>query len=171
MFECRLHLDKWLILSYFETLMDKNITFFMEKALEEAKKAIPEEEVPVGALIVKGDKIISQAHNQRESKNNPCGHAEILAIQKASEKLQSWRLENCSLYVSLEPCLMCAGAILQARISHLFYACPDLKTGFSSFYELDKHKNWNKKLLEIHFLPYFEKQSSQLLKDFFQKLR
>ena len=142
----------------------------MEKALQESKKAFQRGEVPVGAVIVKDNQIISRAFNRREKKQDPCGHAEILALRKASQKLSSWRLEGCSLYVTLEPCLMCVGAILQARISSLIYACSDPKTGFSSYYGLDKQKSWNKKLLEIHS-SYLEKESSQLLKDFFRQLR
>jgi len=147
-----------------------NRAFFMKKALEQAEKAFLEEEVPVGAVVVKEDRILSQAYNKREKENNPCGHAEILALTQASEKLQSWRLEGCSIYVSLEPCLMCLGAILQARISSLIYACPDPKTGFSSYYKLDQQKNWHKNRLKVHS-SLFEEESSQLLKDFFKKLR
>ena len=145
--------------------------FFMKKAIEQAKKAFQVGEAPVGAVIVQEGQIISQAFNLREKNNNPLGHAENLVISKASRKLNSWRLENCSIYVSLEPCLMCFGAILQARISSLVYACPDPKTGFSSYYGLDKLKKWNKKRLDIQFHPLFEQESSSLLKDFFQRLR
>ena len=144
--------------------------FFMEKALEEAQKAFQQREVPVGAVVVQENQILSKASNSREKNNNPCGHAEILALTQASQKLQSWRLESCSLYVSLEPCLMCIGAILQARISSLVYACPDLKTGFSSYYGLDKQKTWKHKNLVIH-QGLLEKESSKLLKDFFKQLR
>ena len=150
-------------------LSDKQ-AFFMKKALEQAKKAFQKGEVPVGAVVVKEGQIISRAYNRREKENNPCGHAEILALTKASRKLQSWRLEDCSLYVNLEPCLMCLGAILQARISTLVYSCSDPKTGFSSYYRLDKQKNWNKNRLEIH-TPLFEEESSRLIKDFFKRLR
>jgi len=143
----------------------------MNLALKEAEKAFKEKEVPVGAIISKKGELISQAHNTREKNYSPLAHAEILAIYKASRKLQSWRLEDCSIYVSLEPCLMCVGAILQARLSNLFYACPDPKKGFSSYYKLDKYENWNQKLLNISYLPLFEQESSHLLKSFFKKLR
>ena len=143
--------------------------FFMSLALQSAKKAFKKNEVPVGAVLVKGAKIISQAHNLRESGNNPVGHAEILAIKKASQKLQSWRLENCRLYVNLEPCLMCIGAIIQARISELIYACCDPKMGFSSYYQLDKQSLWRHKI-KIQS-GWRSKESSLLLKEFFKQLR
>ena len=103
---------------------------FMNLALEEAQKAFHIAEIPVGAVIAKGDELLSRTHNLREKDENPLGHAELLAIKEASKKLNSWRLKDCRLYVSLEPCLMCIGAIVQARISHLIYACPDSKGGF-----------------------------------------
>ncbi|MBC6415133.1 MAG: nucleoside deaminase [Bdellovibrionales bacterium] len=147
----------------------KNHNFFMKKALEQAKKAFKQKEVPVGAIIVKNNRIISQAFNLREKQNSPIGHAEILAIDQASQKLNSWRLENCSIYVSLEPCLMCLGAILQARISKLIYASSDIKTGFSSYYQLDKEKTVKNKLKITSSI--YEDESSKLLKLFFKKLR
>ena len=151
--------------------MDSHKThdFFMKLALESAKKAFKKEEAPIGAILVKNKTIISKAYNLRESENDPVGHAEILAIKKASQKLQSWRLENCQLYVSLEPCLMCIGAIIQARISELIYACPDLKMGFSSYYQLDKQSYWKHKIKINSGIC--SKESSLLLKKFFKQLR
>ena len=143
--------------------------FFMDLALEEAQKAFQIDEVPVGAVVVKGDKVLSRSHNLREKGNNPLGHAELLSIKKASKKLNSWRLEHCRLYVSLEPCLMCIGAVLQARISHLIYACPDLKGGFSSCYALTEQDSWNHKIKISSGVCSHE--SSLLLKKFFKKLR
>ncbi len=102
---------------------------FMRYALREAQKAFREDEVPVGACIVSHDTIIASAHNRRERKHNPLLHAEIEAIAKASQALKSWRLENCTLYVTLEPCLMCAGAIIQARIPYLVFGAYDPKGG------------------------------------------
>ena len=102
---------------------------FMEEALKEAFKAYKKEEVPVGAIIVKDGKIIARAHNLKESKNDTTNHAEILAIQKASKKLNSWRLIDCEMYVTLEPCSMCAGAIINSRISKLYIGTMDKKTG------------------------------------------
>ena len=92
---------------------------FMEEALKEAKKAYKKEEIPVGAVIVKDGEIISRAHNLKELKNSSISHAEILAIDKANKKLKAWRLENCEMYVTLEPCMMCTGAIIQSRMSRL----------------------------------------------------
>ena len=148
---------------------DKTHDFFMSLALKSAKRAFKKNEVPVGAILVKNGIVISQAHNLRESRNNLLGHAEILAIKKASQKLKSWRLEGCQLYVSLEPCLMCMGAMIQSRISELIYACSDPKTGFSSYYQLDKQNFWKHKI-KISSGACF-KESSLLLKQFFKQLR
>ena len=141
----------------------------MSQALKEAEKAFNKSEIPVGAVIAQGEQLISQAHNTREKEHSPLGHAELSAIQKASKKLNSWRLENCQIYISLEPCLMCMGAILQARFSDLFYACPDSKGGFSSFYNLPQQTNWKHKI-NIHS-GIRSQESSLLLKKFFKNLR
>ena len=106
--------------------MEKN---FMKEALKEAKKAYDKDEVPVGAVIVKDGKIISRAYNVKENKKDTTCHAEILAIKKASKKLDSWRLEGCSMYVTLEPCPMCAGAIIQSRLDKVIIGTMDYKTG------------------------------------------
>ena len=102
---------------------------FMKEALKEAKKAYNKLEVPVGAVIVKDGQIIARAHNLKESKKDTTKHAEILAIQKASKKLNSWRLLDCEMYVTLEPCTMCVGAIIQARMGKLYIGTMDYKTG------------------------------------------
>ena len=101
----------------------------MKEALKEAKKAELIDEVPIGCVIVKDDKIIAHGHNQRETKQSPIGHAEIIAINKASKKLKSWRLEGCDIYVTLEPCIMCSGAIIQSRINKVYYGASDPKGG------------------------------------------
>ena len=101
----------------------------MKEALKEAKKAELIDEVPIGCVIVKDDKIIARGHNQRETDQSPIGHAEIIAINKASKKLKSWRLEGCDIYVTLEPCIMCSGAIIQSRISKVYYGASDPKGG------------------------------------------
>ena len=108
--------------------MEKYIKY-MKEALKEAKKAELIDEVPIGCVIVKDDKIIARGHNQRETNRNPTGHAEIIAINKASKKLKSWRLEGCDIYVTLEPCIMCSGAIIQSRISKVYYGASDPKGG------------------------------------------
>jgi tRNA(adenine34) deaminase len=102
---------------------------FMRIALEEAELALRENEVPVGAVIVHEGRIIARAHNQREQLHDPTAHAEMVAITQAAESRQSWRLDGCTLYVTLEPCPMCAGAILQARIPSLVYGATDPKAG------------------------------------------
>jgi len=102
----------------------------MEMALEEADLAAAEDEVPVGAVIVSLEKgVIGRAHNQREALNDPTAHAEMIAITQAANALQSWRLENCLLYVTLEPCPMCAGAIVLARLQTVVYGAADPKAG------------------------------------------
>ena len=102
----------------------------MEMALAEAGMADAEDEVPVGAVIVSWQKgVLARAHNQREQLHDPTAHAEMIAITQAAEALRSWRLENCILYVTLEPCPMCAGAIVQARLPLVVYGCTDPKAG------------------------------------------
>ena len=102
---------------------------YMRLALEEARQAMRDNEVPVGAVIVHQGRVIAAAHNQRESLRDPTAHAEMLAITQAAAERNDWRLEECELYVSLEPCPMCAGAILQARIPRVFYGATDPKAG------------------------------------------
>lgn len=101
----------------------------MRLAYQEAEAALAEAEVPVGAVIVRDGQVIASAHNQREQLRDPTAHAEMIAITQAAESLQSWRLEGCTLYVTLEPCAMCAGAIVQARIPTVVYGAPDAKAG------------------------------------------
>lgn len=102
---------------------------YMREALKEAEKAYQKNEVPIGAVIVHEDKIIARAHNLRETTQNPTTHAEMLVIKAASEKLKSFRLENCTLYVTLEPCVMCSGAIVMSRIPQVVYGATDPKGG------------------------------------------
>ena len=103
--------------------------YFMRRALAEAEQALAEEEVPIGAVIVHGDRVIASAHNQREQLKDPTAHAEMIAITQAAGALGDWRLADCTLYVTLEPCPMCAGAILQARIPVVVYGATDPKAG------------------------------------------
>ena len=143
---------------------------YMQQALNEAKKAYEKEEVPIGAVIVKDNKIIARAHNIKESTNNPCGHAEILAIQKACKKINDWRLEECEMYVTLEPCMMCAGAIIQSRINKIYIGALDIKTGavISKLKGFDDLKFNHKVEYEVGIM---EEEGSKILKDFFKKLR
>ena len=123
--------------------MDKEIKY-MKEALKEAKKAELLDEVPIGCVIVKDDRIIARGHNQRETKQSPIGHAEIVAITKASKKLNSWRLEGCDIYVTLEPCIMCSGAIIQSRINKVYFGASDPKGGaFGSSLNVLDAKNIN----------------------------
>ena len=143
---------------------------FMKEALKEAKKAFEKGEIPVGAVIVKDNKIIARAHNLKESKTNAVSHAEILAIQKACKKLNSWRLLDCKMYVTLEPCSMCAGALINARIKKLYIGTEDEKTGAcGSKLNLLEDYEFNHK---VEVEKYILKESSEkILKDFFKELR
>ena len=102
---------------------------WMQKALDQAVIAYDSEEVPVGAVIIHQDRVVGEGYNQRESLNDPTAHAEMIAITQAAEALGSWRLQDCTLYVTLEPCPMCAGAIVQSRIPFVVYGTPDPKGG------------------------------------------
>lgn len=142
---------------------------FMNEALKEAKKAYLINEVPVGCVIVFDDKIIARAHNKREINGSTLAHAEILAITKANKKLSSWRLEDCDLYVTLEPCLMCMGAIIQARMKNVYFGANDPKSGAlgGSFNVLENNFNHQ---LEVN-KGILKEESKELLKEFFKKLR
>lgn len=107
----------------------QNAEYYMKLALAEAQLAAEEDEVPVGAVIVKDGEVIARAHNQREQLQMPYAHAEMMAIQLACKKLGTWCLQDCDLYVTLEPCMMCTGLIQQARINRLFYGTQDPKGG------------------------------------------
>lgn len=142
---------------------------YMNIAYKEAEKAYMKLEVPVGAVIVKNGKIIARAHNLRESKNTSLAHAEILAISKACKKLKSWRLEGCQMYVTLEPCPMCAGAIIQSRIEKVYIGAKDEKNGaagsLTNIFELN---NTYRVEYEIGILS---EKCSKILSDFFKELR
>ena len=133
----------------------------MKEALKEAKKAYDNGEIPIGAIIVKDGKIIARAHNQKEEKNDATKHAEIIAIQKASKKVQGWRLENCEMYVTLEPCMMCTGAIIQSRIKKVYYLLD------SDYYENLKKNTGNVKITKIDK----ENEYDRILSNFFKTIR
>ena len=143
---------------------------FMKEALKEAKKAYNKLEIPVGAVIVKNDKIIARAHNIKEEKKDTTKHAEIIAIQKASKKLETWRLNDCEMYVTLEPCAMCAGAIIQARLKKVYIGTMDEKTGAcGSVLNLFKDYKFNHAVeLETGIL---QAECEKILKNFFKELR
>ena len=142
----------------------------MKEALKEAIKAYKKLEVPVGAVIVKNGEIISRAHNLKETKNDTTKHAEIIAIQKASKKIEAWRLEECEMYVTLEPCSMCAGAIINSRIKKVYMGTKDSKTGAcGSVLNLFEDYTFNHKVeYEIGIM---QEECEKILKDFFKELR
>ena len=143
---------------------------FMKEALKEAQKAYDKLEVPVGCVIVKDGKIIARAHNQKETKLDTTKHAEILAIQKASKKLESWRLLDCEMYVTLEPCPMCAGAIINSRIKKVYIGTKDEKTGAcGSKLNLLEDYTFNHKV-EIE-TGIMKNECEEILKKFFKELR
>ena len=141
----------------------------IDLVLMEAKKAYKKGEVPVGAIIEQNGKIIAKAHNKREKSQNALHHAEILAINKACKKLKSWRLNDCTMHVSLEPCLMCAGAILNARIKNLVIYCKDEQHGaVLSKYTVLSDGTLNHKT-NIELIQ--NNQAKELITSFFKKLR
>ena len=143
---------------------------FMKEALKEAKKAYEKLEVPVGCVIVKDGKIIARAHNLKETKADTTKHAEILAIQKASKKLNSWRLLDCEMYVTLEPCSMCAGAIINSRIKKIYIGTLDEKTGAcGSVLNLFEDYKFNHKV-EVQ-KDVMKIECETILKKFFKELR
>lgn len=147
-----------------------NHEHFMNLALAEAKKAFEIGEVPIGAVVVRGDEVIALAHNHRETAKNALGHAELLAIDEACKKLGGWRLIGCTMYVTLEPCLMCAGAIINSRIERLVYATRDPKAGaVDSLYDVLRDSRLNHQVEVIEGV--LAEESSRLLKQFFQELR
>ncbi len=143
---------------------------YMRIALNEAKKAYRDDEVPIGAVVVKDGMVISKAHNLREKKQSSTAHAEVLAIEKACKKLGSWRLDGCVLYVTLEPCTMCIGASILARVDGVVYGAKDPKGGsLGSLYDISLIKGLN------HY-PWIvsgvcEEKSASLLKEFFRNKR
>ena len=144
--------------------------FYMKKALQQAMEANNEDEVPVGAVIVKNNEIIAVGHNTKEADCDATSHAEINAIRNACKRLNSWRLIDCEMYVTLEPCAMCCGAIIQARIEKVYIAAMDPKGGAAgSKLNLLTDYTFNHKCeLEIGIL---ENESAALLKEFFRKKR
>lgn len=142
---------------------------FMLKALENAKAAFDAGDVPVGAVIVKDGKIIAQAYNEREMSSRATAHAEVLAIERACEKLGRWRLSDCEMYVTLEPCPMCAGAILNARMGKVYFALKDANAGaLGSVLNLNSYPLLHKVITEQGPC---EEESRALLSEFFKKRR
>ena len=149
--------------------MDNYVKYMLE-AIKEAELAKLEDEVPIGCVVVKDDQIIARAHNQREVTNNPFGHAETLAIKKASEVLNDWQLVNCDLYVTVEPCIMCGGAIIQSRIRKVIYGAPDLKGGaFGSSINILDAQNINHRPEIVKGIV--EEECTKIIKDYFKSKR
>lgn len=143
---------------------------YMKLAINEAKKAYSQLEIPVGAIIVKDGKVIAKAHNEKEQKQDTTKHAEILAIQEASKKLKNWRLIDCDMYVTLEPCSMCAGALIQSRVRKVFIGAMDEKTGScGSVLNLLEDYTFNHKV-EVEY-GICKEECEILLKNFFKELR
>ena len=147
----------------------KNDIYFMEVALKEAKKAYKIGEVPVGCVLVdQNDKIIAKAYNKKEKLHDVCGHAEILCIKKASKKIGDWRLNDLTLYVTLEPCLMCSSAIIQSRISRVVFGLQEYETGgFGG--KIDLTKVFNTLLVVEQFSP--NDDIKNLMQKFFKNRR
>lgn len=144
--------------------------YYMREAIKEAKKAEDLREVPIGAILVIDGKIISRAHNLRESKQSAVAHAELLAIEQACKETGSWRLENAHLYVTLEPCAMCSGAIILSRVSRVVFGASDPKGGCAgTFMNLLQDERFNHQS-EVKS-GVLEAECGQLLSDFFRKLR
>ena len=143
---------------------------FMHAAFQQAQAAAEAEEVPVGAIIVHQGKIVAAAHNQRETLRDPTAHAEMIAITQAAEALGSWRLEGCTLYVTLEPCPMCAGAILQARVPTVVYGASDPKAGaVDSLFQMLGDVRLNHRCETISGV--LAEQCGNILSEFFQQQR
>ena len=142
---------------------------FMKEAYRQAIRAFYNDEVPVGCVIVKEGKIISRGYNHKEEKNSAIYHAEIEAINKATKKLNNWYLKDCELYVTLEPCMMCVGAIINSRIKKVYYGAPDPKGGaIKSCLNIHNIKNLNH-YPETEYIE--DKACEQILKDFFKNKR
>ena len=143
---------------------------FMREALKQAKKAYALNEVPIGCVIVQNEKIIARGYNRRNTDKNTLSHAELIAIKKASKKTGDWRLEDCTMYVTLEPCQMCAGAIVQARIPRVVIGCFNPKAGCAgSVINLLQMKEFNH---QVEIVPdVLHDDCSSMLTDFFKELR
>lgn len=147
----------------------KDDIYFMNLALKEAKKAYNKDEVPVGAVLVINNQVVSRGYNNRQKNKDVLGHAEIIAIKKATKKLDAWILEGATLYVTLEPCLMCAGVILQSRIKRVVYATNEPKFGVVESKMKIFDEKFNHKVEVTKGV--LQEESSNLLKEFFKNKR
>jgi len=150
--------------------MKQDHAYWMKQALVQAERAFKAKEIPVGAIIIKDDKVIGRGYNQREQLNDPTAHAEIIAITAAANTLEEWRLNDCTLYVTKEPCSMCAGAIINARLKMIVFGCYDEEEGCcGSLYQLCGDPRFKTKVSVMGGV--MESQSLSLLKDFFKTRR
>ena len=162
-------------MQYMNKIIQKNMNkntheYYMKEALKEAKKAYNKKEVPIGCVIVHNNQIIARAHNLRKKNNDVFAHAETLAIKKACKKLGSWILEDCTLYVTVEPCLMCAGTILQSRIKKIVYGTIEPKFGaVESLMKVFETKSFNHQVEVLGDI--MKEESALLMKEFFKELR
>lgn len=144
--------------------------FFMRQALQEAELALAKGEIPIGAVIVKDGQVIGRGHNLKETRNDPTLHAEIVAISAATAQLGTWRLTGTTIYVTIEPCPMCAGALVQARIDRLVYGADDLKAGaVGSLMDIVRDPRLNHQLVVTRGV--LAEKATELLQRFFAKLR
>jgi len=142
----------------------------MQQALVEAETAARLGEVPIGAVVVRGGEVIGRGYNLREASNDPTTHAEMVAIRAAAKRLGSWRLLDCTLYVTLEPCVMCMGAIILARIPRLVFACRDPKAGaVGSLYDFSRDERFNHRVEAVEGV--LGDECSTMLSNFFRELR
>jgi tRNA(adenine34) deaminase len=143
---------------------------WMEVALQEARLAAEEGEVPVGAVLVRNNELVARNHNRREKNNSATAHAEILVIDEGNQKLGAWRLNECTLYVTLEPCVMCAGAMVNSRVSTVVYGCKDPKAGaVESLYQVLNDQRLNHRPVVVTGI--LAGEASKVLKEFFRSLR
>jgi tRNA(adenine34) deaminase len=150
--------------------IDSQDQAYMAAAMEEARIAGALGEVPIGAVVVNGGRIIGRGHNLRESSNDPTTHAEMIAIRQAAAALESWRLLDCTVYVTLEPCVMCMGAIILARIPRLVYACRDPRAGaVGSIYDFSRDERFNHRVEVVEGV--LGDECSEMLSGFFRDLR
>ncbi len=150
--------------------MYKDDYYFMTRALKQAEVAYKKGEVPVGAVVVKDGKVIARGYNLRETTNDPTAHAELLAMKKASKKLNSWRLSGCTLYVTLEPCPMCSGVIVNSRIDRVVFGAYDQKAGCcTTLYHLCNDERFNHRAEILGGV--MEEDCAKILSDFFKEKR
>ena len=157
------------IINKMEVKMQNKNEYYMQLAINQAKIANKKEEVPIGAVIIKDGKVISRAYNTRNTSQNAINHAEVLAISKACKKLKSWRLDDCKIYVTLEPCPMCAGAILNARIDEIIFGAYDKTSQNNILQQIATDDRLNHKARISGGIK--EKECSKLLTDFFKTKR